>query len=182
MSRETTSAGGGYDLLEEDAMPGEPADGGKADVTMTHVVVICLVIAGAIGAEAYKRAASPAPDPPAARAAVAPTAHLAPPAPPAPAGVSLSAFSWKREGFGTVALARLKVKNENDYDAKDITIRCEVIAKSGTTLGRIALTVYDVVPAGTERAFSGQKLGLIDDQAHELSCLVVDFDRGSERE
>lgn len=84
-------------------------------------------------------------------------------------------FAWKTGGFGTVALVTITVVNANPFPVKDLKFRCEVHAKSGTGLGSLSHTVYDVVKADATRKLPEANMGLVDSQAASLSCAVIDF-------
>lgn len=84
-------------------------------------------------------------------------------------------FAWKTGGFGTVALVTLTVVNANPFPVKDLKFRCEIYAKSGTALGSLSHTVFDVVKADATRKLPEANMGLVDSQAASLSCAVIDF-------
>lgn len=103
------------------------------------------------------------------------------PAAPDPREVALTNlkldFTWKLGGFDNVILATFTVKNENDFDVKDLQIRCEAFGKSGTRIDRNTRTIYDVVKAKGTKRLPEANLGLVNSQAEKLACDIVDFKR-----
>ena len=61
--------------------------------------------------------------------------------------VSISKMNWRKGGFGAVMILTVTIENKEDFAVKDIDIACELSAKSGTTIGVAANTIYDTVPA-----------------------------------
>lgn len=86
-------------------------------------------------------------------------------------------FTWKLGGFDNVILATFTVKNGNDFDVKDIQIRCEAFGKSGTKIDRNTRTIFDVVKAKKTKQLPEANLGLVNSQAHQLACEIVGFAR-----
>jgi hypothetical protein len=102
----------------------------------------------------------------------------APAAPDAREGALLKLkldFTWKLGGFDNVILATFTVKNQNDFDVKDLRIRCEAFGKSGTRIDRNTRTVFDVVKAKGTKKLPEMNLGFVNAQADKLACDIIDF-------
>ena len=69
------------------------------------------------------------------------------------------------------------MKNGNDFDVKDLQIRCEAFGKSGTKIDRNTRTIYDVVKAKGTKRLPEANLGLVNSQAERLACDIVGFKR-----
>jgi hypothetical protein len=91
--------------------------------------------------------------------------------------ILLSDYTWSKGGFGSIALAKFEILNANPYSVKDLVLRCDVKAQSGTSLGSITHTIYEIVKADSTRKLPEANLGLIDSQASSLSCLVVGYSK-----
>jgi zinc-ribbon domain len=101
-----------------------------------------------------------------------------PPAPPpspektALENVELVDFSWAKEGFGSVMLAKFVLRNNNDFAVKDIRIKCTHTAKSGTVIDSNTRTVYDLVEAKSKKTIRDFNMGFIHNQVDRSSCEV----------
>jgi hypothetical protein len=79
-------------------------------------------------------------------------------------------FRWSKEGFGNVMEADFTVKNDSDYDVKDLEIKCIHHAKSGTEIDSNTRTIYDVVKKHSTKKFHKFSMGFIHSQAASSSC------------
>ena len=84
-------------------------------------------------------------------------------------------FSWRKEGFGSIMEADLKIINNSDEDIKDIEIQCSHYAKSGTKIDSNTRTIYEVIKANSKRSFDNFNMGFIHYQANSSSCYINDF-------
>lgn len=85
----------------------------------------------------------------------------------------LQSFSWSLGGFKNVFIADFTIKNGSVATWKDILIACDCHAKSGTIIGTVANTVYEVVGPGKEIKVKGMSMGLVNPQTETARCLVV---------
>jgi len=96
--------------------------------------------------------------------------------------VSLVDYSWRKGGFNTVMIATFTIANGNDFAIKDLYVACELSARSGTTIGVTAVTIYDTVPARGRKTFReinmGSGITLDFNQAASASCKLGPFKRG----
>jgi hypothetical protein len=87
--------------------------------------------------------------------------------------VALESFSWTKEGFGNVMEATFTIKNSLPWAVKDIEIRCEHSAPSGTTVDSNTRTIYERFEANKSRQISKFGMGFIHSQATRSGCRVL---------
>ena len=95
-------------------------------------------------------------------------------APANPASNMTLDWRWHSGGFGVVMVADFTVTNKNAFDVKDIEVTCKSYGASGTSLGSVDHTIYDVVKAGKTRKFKDVNVGFINSQASKANCEVTD--------
>lgn len=61
--------------------------------------------------------------------------------------LSLENIQWHTDGFGTVMMLDATVKNSGARSVKDVKIKCDSFAKSGTKIDTNTKVVYDIFPA-----------------------------------
>jgi hypothetical protein len=88
--------------------------------------------------------------------------------------VGLAWWSWRKESFGVME-ADFVITNGSSYDIKDIKIRCDHYAKSGTRIDSNTRTIYDVIKAGETKEFTKFNMGFIHSQAASSSASIQDF-------
>ena len=84
-------------------------------------------------------------------------------------------FKWGRAAGGILMMADFTVQNNSPYDVKDIAIRCDQFAKSGTRIDRKTRTLYEVVGAHSKKRFTRFPMGVIDSQVETSSCSIRDL-------
>ncbi len=84
-------------------------------------------------------------------------------------------YSWKKEGFGTVMEADLKIMNNSQSDVKDIEIQCDHYSKSETKIDSNNRTIYEIFKASSARSFPNYNMGFIHEQAVSSSCYIKNF-------
>jgi hypothetical protein len=87
--------------------------------------------------------------------------------------LAIKRISWNRGDTGAMAKVTLAVENTNNYPVKDIGIRCDFSAKSGTTLARPETIIYDLIKPRITKTFRAINLGPVNPQAYNASCEVV---------
>ena len=70
-------------------------------------------------------------------------------------------------------LASFTIKNDGQYDVKDIEIRCVHSAGSGTIIDENTQTLYEIVRRHSARNFSGVNMGFMDSQARRSGCRIL---------
>jgi hypothetical protein len=87
--------------------------------------------------------------------------------------VTIESFSWSKEGFGSIMEASFTIKNSLPWAVKDVEIRCEHEAASGTTIDANARTVYDRIEANSTKRINKFNMGIIHSQATRSGCRVT---------
>jgi hypothetical protein len=87
--------------------------------------------------------------------------------------VSIESFSWVKEGFGNVMEANFVIRNRLPWPVKDLEIRCEHSAPSGTMLDSNTRTIYERFEANQTRRINKFNMGFIHSQATRSGCRVV---------
>lgn len=82
-------------------------------------------------------------------------------------------FSWQKGGFGSVMLVKFTIKNTAPIDIKDVSIRCEHSAPSGTLIDSNEHTVYEIFKSGATRRLPKVNMGFIHSQATSSSCIAT---------
>lgn len=90
------------------------------------------------------------------------------------ANTKIEKLSFEMGGFGSIPLLDFTIRNTGDHGVKDVKIRCYTKASSGTLLGQVEKTVYDVVPKHSVRDFTKINMGFANSQTDHLSCEVRD--------
>ena len=93
-----------------------------------------------------------------------------------PGKVTIIEWSWHKEGFGAFMTATFTIANGKKSDIKDITIRCDHTAKSGTRIDSNTRTIYDIIKAGETKTFQNFDMGFIHSQAVHSSATIEDFE------
>lgn len=104
----------------------------------------------------------------------------APPPPPSPTAVALAKvtlkYTWHSGGFGHVMVMRnVIIKNGSQYAFKDPLIRCTMYAQSGTALGDVEKTIYQIVKPRHSLKLSEISMGLMNSQANSASCRIANL-------
>ena len=73
-----------------------------------------------------------------------------------------------------VMTATFTIQNSSDYDIKDIAVKCEHTAASGTRIDSNARTIFEVFSARSTKTIRGFNMGFIHTQARSTSCGVED--------
>jgi hypothetical protein len=84
-------------------------------------------------------------------------------------------YSWEKSGFGTIFVADFHIRNDSEFDIKDVKIKCIHSAPSGTKIDSNEHTLYEYVGKRMSRRFPEVNMGFIDDQTVRTSCTVTDF-------
>lgn len=69
--------------------------------------------------------------------------------------------SGVKGGFETVLILSGTVSSVADFEIKDVEIVCDLFANSGTRVGRVTETLYEVVPAKGSKRFSELNMGFM---------------------
>lgn len=88
---------------------------------------------------------------------------------------TLEKFSWRKDGFDSVMVADFTFNNKNAFDIKDVEVRCEHSAESGTMIDANDRTIYQLFRGYSARTVTGFNMGFIHSQARRTSCNIVNF-------
>lgn len=89
-------------------------------------------------------------------------------------------FTWEKSQFN-IMTADFKVTNRNDFDIKDLEIRCEHSAPSGTKVDSTTKTIYESVQARSTRTIKRFNMGFIHSQSARTGCSIKDLTIGQNR-
>ena len=88
--------------------------------------------------------------------------------------LSIVKESWKKGGFGSVALHSFGIKNTSKTNYyKDVTVRFYYTAQSGTELAQHDQTVYKSFPPNKTIRISDLNAGLINNQVYSSRSEIV---------
>jgi len=79
-------------------------------------------------------------------------------------------MSWSAD-YG-VMIASFTFSNPSDFDLKDMAVSCDLSAPSGTRIGTAERTVYEIVPARSEKTVARINMGFVNSQAKKAGCIV----------
>lgn len=91
-----------------------------------------------------------------------------------PSALTLRDVAWSKTRYG-VLFAHFSVHNESHIAVKDFTISCSTYGESGTALGQVSKTIYEIVSAQSMKAYEGIEIGLVDRQAAIVQCQVTSW-------
>ena len=89
--------------------------------------------------------------------------------------IKIANWSWRTIGFDNIMEADFTITNGSRYDIKDIRIRCNHYAKSGTKIDSNTRTIYDIIKAGETRRFTKFNMGFIHSQVDSSAASIQDF-------
>ncbi|MCJ2183933.1 hypothetical protein MTR62_14695 [Novosphingobium sp. 1949] len=87
-------------------------------------------------------------------------------------GVEIVDFQWQTDGFGTVMMLDITLRNTSSVELRDFVINCEHSGPSGTVMDRNSRTLYEKLAPGEKRRFRKVNMGFIHSQATSSSCRV----------
>jgi hypothetical protein len=87
--------------------------------------------------------------------------------------VSISKFSWAKDGFNTVMLATLTIQNKSNRPIKDVQLTCRHSGNSGTKIDESKKVIYEVVGPNASRTFKNFNMGFIHPQATRSNCEIA---------
>lgn len=89
--------------------------------------------------------------------------------------VEIENFTWSKEGFGNVMVANFLIKNGLPWPVKDIEVRCQHSAPSGTSIDYNTRVIYERIEANKTRRISNFNMGFIHNQAQRSGCVIRDL-------
>ena len=89
--------------------------------------------------------------------------------------ITITRYGWRTEGVGNLMMAEFALRNENEFDVKDIEITCIRRADSGTVIDENTRTVYEIVKESSVKTVSNLNMGSIHSDSAQPSCAIVNF-------
>ena len=86
-------------------------------------------------------------------------------------------YEWFKNDFGSVMEVNFMIKNSNPFAVKDLKIRCESAAPSGTIIDSNESVIYDTFPSGQSKKILKFNMGFVNSQVEKTSCFVVSYKR-----
>jgi len=85
-------------------------------------------------------------------------------------------FNWEKSGFGTVAiLTSITIENTLDETCKDINGIMSFFAASGTKLGALNFTIYDIVSPHSKRTFKDINVGIMPSPVDQVKSAAIEI-------
>lgn len=91
---------------------------------------------------------------------------------------SITKFHGYKDESGLVLYENLTIKNDGPAAVKDIAIKCDDFAPSGTAIDSNERTIYEIVPAHKTRTFYRFNMGFINPQSSASSCVIENLTVG----
>ncbi len=82
-------------------------------------------------------------------------------------------WSWSKDGFSNIMIATFTIKNNANFDIKDVEITCVHSSPSGTVIDRNTRTIYEIFQAGKTRTIREFNMGFIHSQAQRSGCTIM---------
>jgi hypothetical protein len=87
----------------------------------------------------------------------------------------IAKFHGRTDESGMILYGTFTIRNDGDAAVKDLKIKCEHRAPSGTVIDSNTRTIYEIVPAHKSRTFSNFNMGFINPQATRSGCQIEDL-------
>jgi hypothetical protein len=84
-------------------------------------------------------------------------------------------YNWMTSGFGTVLMVDITIANPTPHSVKDVEIRCSTFGSSGTKLGDLRQTIYELVKPMSTTEVKQLNLGFIHQQTEKVGCIISDM-------
>jgi hypothetical protein len=88
----------------------------------------------------------------------------------------IAKWGWYKDDFGDIMMANFTIQDNSDTAIKDIEIRCDHSAPSGTVIDSNTRTIYEIVKAHSKRTFKNFNMGFIHSQAASSSCVIENLE------
>jgi hypothetical protein len=98
---------------------------------------------------------------------VSPSSHST--ATAAQTSLTLRDFTWSRSKYGSL-FAIFTIENPREGDVRDFTISCSTYGRSGTQIGTVSKTFYEIVKAKSMQEYEGVEIGPVDPQTATVRC------------
>jgi hypothetical protein len=88
---------------------------------------------------------------------------------------AIAKYHGRKDEVGSILYESFTIRNDGDAAVKDLKIKCEHEAPSGTVIDSNTRTIYEIVPAHKSRTFPNFNMGFINPQATKSGCLIEDL-------
>ncbi|HEY3874038.1 MAG TPA: hypothetical protein VGM92_01045 [Candidatus Kapabacteria bacterium] len=88
---------------------------------------------------------------------------------------TIAKYHGHKDDSGMILYETFTIRNNGDAAVKDLTIKCDNGAPSGTVIDSNTRTIYQIVPAHKSRTFSNFNMGFIHPQATSSGCEIEDL-------
>ena len=78
----------------------------------------------------------------------------------------------RKVGFGTVLEIDITIKNVSVYAVKDVQVVCDLFGNSGTAVGEVRQTLFELITGETTKKFPQVNFGLVQQQAQRVHCRI----------
>lgn len=85
---------------------------------------------------------------------------------------NLKNVSWRKGGFGSVAVVSGEIVNTGTAAGINPTLTCYTYAGNGTKLNELSKTIYATIRSDGSHRFSEISMGFINQQSASLDCQV----------
>ena len=82
-------------------------------------------------------------------------------------------FTWTAGGFGAVMVANFTIKSTLQFPVRDIAVRCTGSGNSGTELGVVRQTLYEIIPPKSTKRINNINMGFIPGQMTRANCEIM---------
>ena len=89
--------------------------------------------------------------------------------------LELADVDGTKVGFDTILELRGKIANAAPFSIKDAEIVCDLFGPSGTQVGQVRETLFEIIPASGEKSFRELSMGFMGStQVDNFSCRIAD--------
>jgi hypothetical protein len=81
-------------------------------------------------------------------------------------------YQWTLGGFNNVLLLDIELTNQNEIAVKDLIIRCNHYAQSGTIIGKSKQTLYELLPPNGKVGYLKFNMGAASSQTTSIDCRI----------
>ena len=93
----------------------------------------------------------------------------------------LKSFAGTKGDFGTLTVT-FTFDNRSDFDVRDVEVRCDHAAPSGTRIDSNTRTIYETFKAKSLRVIKDFNMGFVHSQAARTGCYIRNLAIGERRE
>ena len=84
-------------------------------------------------------------------------------------------FAWSKGGFDSIMMADFTVHNSSQYRFKDVEIKCDNYAPSGTVVDSNTRTMFEMFEPHSTKKIKQMNMGFIHSQAARSGCQITNL-------